>query len=255
MMILRDGPSLNMQDKRQILGIIPARAGSKGIPNKNINNFCEKPLINWTFKAAKDATCFTDVILSSDSQRAIELAREFDIEVPFLRPKDLSEDYTEMRNVILHSLKFLSDAGREYTHVILLQPTSPFRTGKDIDKAWELFSNAKAKTLISVTEAEKYAPNFMYKGDNHSKLQGIPLTSIDGSSLKPVRRQDVDNTWWRNGAVYIFETENLINHNQVIVEPVIGYEMPWYRSINIDEPQDVYFGEFVWRAKLVQLND
>ena len=238
-----------MDRNRQILGIIPARAGSKGIPNKNINSFCKKPLIDWTFKAAKDATCLTDVILTSDSEKAIELAKGFEIEVPFVRPKELCGDETEMRSVIRHALQHLSDLGRRYTHIVLLQPTSPFRTGQDIDDAWMTFSNGEARTLISVTEAGKYALNFMYKGTHQSKSKSIILTSIDGSSLKPVRRQDLGQTWWRNGAIYILEAENITKHNQVIVEPVLGYEMPWHRSLNIDEPQDVIFGEYLWETQ------
>jgi CMP-N-acetylneuraminic acid synthetase len=195
------------------------------------------------------------VILTSDSEKAIELAKNFEIEVPFIRPRELSEDETEMRSVILHALKHLSDLGRSYTHIILLQPTSPFRTGQDIDDAWKTFSNGEARTLISVTQAGKYASNFMYKGAAQSNSKGIVLTSVDGLSLKPVRRQDLDQTWWRNGAIYIFETENITKLNEVIVEPVLGYEMPWHRSINIDELQDVHFGEYLWESQQNQLHE
>ena len=106
-----------------------------------------------------------------------------------------------------------------------------------------------------MTEAGKYASNFMYKGATQSNSKSIALTSVDGLSLKPVRRQDLDQTWWRNGAIYIFETENITKLNEVIVEPVLGYEMPWRRSINIDELQDVHFGEYLWESQQNQLHE
>lgn len=237
-----------MNDPRKLLGIIPARAGSKGLPNKNINDFCGKPLIEWTFQAVKQSKVLKDVVLSSDSERAIKLAKDYDIEVPFVRPQDLSGDNSEMREVVKHALEFMMESGREYTDIMILQPTSPFRSAEDIDHAWNSFQYSDAKTLLSVTEAGKYASNFMYKQLSGLNSNSVALSSLNGKSLLPVRRQDLEITWWRNGAIYICKSENITTLNQIIVEPIIGHVMPWSRSVNIDDQQDLFYAEYIWNT-------
>ncbi len=247
-MILRDGQYVKMDDRRKLLGIIPARAGSKGLPNKNIKDFCGKPLIEWTFQAVKQAKVLNDVILTSDSEVAIKIAKNYEIEVPFIRPRDLSGDHSEMREVIRHALEFMRDSGREYTDVMILQPTSPFRSAEDIDSAWNSFHDSNAKTLLSVTEAGKYASNFMYKQLAELDSNTVALSSLNGKSLLPIRRQDLEATWWRNGAIYICKSENITTLNQIIVEPIIGHVMPWSRSVNIDDQQDLFYAEYIWNT-------
>lgn len=237
-----------MNEPRNLLGIVPARAGSKGLPNKNISDFCGKSLIEWTFQAVKQSKVLKDVILSSDSEFAIQIAKDYDIEVPFVRPHDLSGDNSEMREVVKHALDFMKESGREYTDIMILQPTSPFRSAEDIDHAWNSFQHSDAKTLLSVTEAGKYASNFMYEQLAELNSNSVALSSLNGKSLLPIRRQDLEITWWRNGAIYICKSENITTLNQIIVEPIIGHVMPWTRSVNIDDQQDLFYAEYIWNT-------
>ena len=132
-----------------ILGLIPARSGSKRIKNKNIYELNGKPLIQYTIEAAKNSKLLDDVIVSTDSKRIAEIANNFNINVPFLRPKKLSGDKIEMIEVIKHVVK--KKKFKKINLIMLLQPTSPLRTNIDIDKSIKLFSLKRADTLVSVT--------------------------------------------------------------------------------------------------------
>jgi CMP-N-acetylneuraminic acid synthetase len=145
----------------------------------------------------------------------------------------------------------MSNLGREYSDVMILQPTSPFRSAEDIDQAWNSFQNSNAKTLLSVTEAGKYASNFMYEQLADLNSNSVALSSLNGKSLLPIRRQDLEVTWWRNGAIYICKSENITNLNQIIVEPIIGHIMPWHKSVNIDDEQDLFYAEYIWNSALL----
>ena len=136
-----------------ILGLIPARSGSKRIKNKNIYELNGKPLIQYTIEAAKNSKLLDDVIVSTDSKRIAEIANNFNINVPFLRPKKLSGDKIEMIEVIKHVVK--KKKFKKINLIMLLQPTSPLRTNIDIDKSIKLFSLKRADTLVSVTN-KKY---------------------------------------------------------------------------------------------------
>ena len=132
-----------------ILGLIPARSGSKRIKNKNIYELNGKPLIQYTIEAAKNSKLLDDVIVSTDSKRIAEIANNFNINDPFLRPKKLSGDKIEMIEVIKHVVK--KKKFKKINLIMLLQPTSPLRTNIDIDKSIKLFSLKRADTLVSVT--------------------------------------------------------------------------------------------------------
>ena len=126
----------------RILGLIPARGGSKAIPEKNIKILNGKPLIQYTLEAAKKAKKLTSLILSSDDEVIIEVAKKLNVEVPFVRPKHLAEDKSPTLGVIQHALKFYAEQNIYFDAVCLLQVTSPFKTGKFIDEAIKKFTES-----------------------------------------------------------------------------------------------------------------
>ena len=137
----------------QFFAVIPARKGSKGITNKNMQLIGEKPMILYTMEAALDSNELKNIILSSDDQNIINLAHKIGLDAPFTRPDYLARDDSKISDVILHALDWhKSTYSNLPNNIVLLQPTSPFRDSEDIDRAIKLFKKSTKKTLVSVTE-------------------------------------------------------------------------------------------------------
>ena len=132
------------------LAIIPARAGSKGVPNKNIRNLNGHPLIAWSIRQALEVPSIANVVVSTDSQEIASIARKYGAETPFIRPKELAQDETPTEPVMAHSIGWYESQGVKHDAVILLQPTSPLRLTGSLQKAVECFETEKVSSLISV---------------------------------------------------------------------------------------------------------
>lgn len=211
---------------KKVLGIIPARGGSKGVPGKNIRIVAGKPLIAWTIEEAKKSKYLDRLILSSDDSEIIKVAEEWNLEVPFVRPADLARDDTPGIDPVLHALEGLPG----FDYVVLLQPTSPLRTVEDIDECIELCLEFEAPSCVSVTEPDK-GPYLMY--------------TLEGQNLRPLmnessfyRRQDMPKILALNGAVYVANVDWLIENEALVGEDTVHYEMPKDRSVDIDEELD-----------------
>ena len=135
---------------KRVLALIPARAGSKRIVNKNIKLFAGKPLIAWTIEAAKVCENITDIVVSTDGEDIAAIAKQYGAEIPFMRPDNLSSDTALSIDVVLHAIDFLSESGRDYDLLLLLQPTSPLRSTSDISTAIDFFNRSNAQGVISV---------------------------------------------------------------------------------------------------------
>ena len=147
-----------MMNTKKILGIIPARGGSKGIPKKNIAQLSGKPLIAYTINAALKSKLLTKVIVSTDDKKIADIAKEYGCEVPFIRPESLSGDDVLTYPVLKHAIEFLQENNHEkYDAILLLQPTSPFRSSKDIDNAINLLSK-DVDCVISISNVEGNHP-------------------------------------------------------------------------------------------------
>jgi CMP-N,N'-diacetyllegionaminic acid synthase len=226
-----------MIDGNSVLAIIPARGGSKGIPGKNIIDFCGKPLIAWTIEAAHESLYIDRTILSTDDQSIIEVAEQFQCEVPFIRPRELAGDTSTSVDVVIHAMDLVPG----YDVVVLLQPTSPLRQAQHIDQALELFIRHQAENCISVTEVTEH-PLWMYSVDEAGGLHKF-MTAAPGS-----RRQDLPRLMIPNGAVYIIRREVLKRTRALIQERPIAYEMDARSSIDIDEPLDLELARLMKRA-------
>lgn len=221
-----------------ILGIIPARGGSKGIPNKNIYPLNGKPLIAHTIESANGSIRLNDCILSTDSKTIASHAADYGMICDSLRPASLATDEATTIEVVIHEItQYENKNNLNVDIVVLLQPTSPLRTSFDIDNSIDLFSFKNAESLISVYEATSIHPNIMYF------LNGNVLTSCvnDGTNIK--RRQDFRNVFVRNGAIYIATKSLIKNKYRLVSDNPTAYIMPRERSVNIDEPFDLYLAE------------
>ena len=224
-----------MINEKKILAIIPARSGSKGIKNKNIKIIAEKPLIFWTIKNALASKYIDYVLVTTDSEEISKIARDEDVEVPFLRPPHLSSDDAKMKDVIHHTLawtkandKFQSD------QFILLQPTSPFRNNQHIDEALELANNNKKfSSVVSITKVSKH-PFWMKQIDNNGRIKDF----INKKSEDYNNRQNLPILYQLNGAIYIAENDYFYNNKVLFDQNSKPYVMDEYSSLDIDSSFD-----------------
>lgn len=230
-----------MYKNNKILGIIPARAGSKGVSRKNLRLLADKPLLTWTIEAAKSSAYLDRILLSSEDDEIIKVAKDYGLDVPFKRPVELAQDDTPSIDPVLHALNELRD--ENYTHVVLLQPTSPFRTGADIDAAIKLCLDENAPSCISVTETV-LPPWWMFRLDTQKKL--LPI--IDTEQI-PLRRQDAPKAYQLNGAIYVSNCDYLKKQNSFICPETIAYVMPSNRSMDIDSELDFALAELIIKTK------
>ena len=218
----------------KILAIIPARGGSKGVPNKNIKLLAEKPLIEYTSTVALKSELINKVIVSSDNDEIISVAKNLGIEIPFKRPADLSEDNSPTLPVILHALDFFERKGEFFDAVCLLQITSPFRTVKFLDKAIQKFIDCKSDSLISVLEVpHEYNPHWSFELDKNENLK-----IATGEAEIISRRQDLPKTYHRDGSIYITKTNVLKEQKSLYGKSISYIESSKKYYVNIDTIDD-----------------
>ena len=226
----------------EILAIIPARGGSKGIPNKNIVELNGRPLIEYTIRAAHASRLITRTILSTDSQAVRAVGRRCGVEIPFVRPAELATDKTPALPVIRHAIEWLGEH-EQYApdYIVLLQPTSPLRTAEHIDAALTRLIESNADSIVSVVKVpHNFNPYSVMKLD-----QGhlTPFLAYDEKNnlrqLKPV-------FYGRNGAaIYAFTTACLLSKNSIYGDTILAYEMDKAASVDIDDEMDLQFCEFL----------
>ena len=219
-----------MIENKKVLAVIPARGGSKGIPNKNVVALMGKPLINWTIEAASSCRYIDHLILSSDDERICSVAKAAGCNVPFLRASELATDDATTIDVVLDAI----DRTPGFDLVVVLQPTSPLREASDIDNCLELLIAQGAATAVSVAEARDH-PFLVYSMEADSRLDAFlklgPTVSL--------RRQDLPPAYSLNGAIYIAEIEWLRATRSFVSPETVGYLMSRETSIDIDEPSDL----------------
>lgn len=218
------------------LFLITARGGSKGIPGKNIKPFLGKPLVCHSIDQAREFADDSDICLSTDSEEIAQVAREYGLDVPFIRPKELATDSSGSYEVILHALEHYSAEGREYDRVVLLQPTSPLRCVADIRQALDLWS-PETDMVVSVTEAKA---NPYYDIFEQGADGCLHISKGEGGYT---RRQDAPRVWQYNGAVYVMTSASLRNGPMSSFKRVIPSPMARERSVDLDTPLDWMIAE------------
>jgi len=226
----------------KVLGLIPARAGSKGIPDKNIVPLGGKPLICWTINAACESNICDRLIISTDSRKIADLAKNHGIEVPFLRPPRFSTDSATTFSVARHCLSWMSKH-EQYSpeYLLLLQPTSPFRTAQDIINAFSLVDREKADAVVSVCPANPHPCLSMQINHEGCLKRLFPSTS------RYSRRQDMPMAYALNGAVYFIRVSTFLEQKTFLPEQTRAYIMPRERSLDIDSPWDLYLSQLIMK--------
>lgn len=223
----------------KILGLIPARGGSKGIPGKNLAMVCGRPLLAYTVDAALGSRLLTRVILSTDSEEIARVGRSLGVDVPFMRPRELAADTTPTIDVIRHAIGAVSEAGQTYEAVCLLQPTNPLRTSEMIDRACEAFVACQADTLLSVLELpEHHHPHWALVQDDEGLLHWAT-----GQSDPPPRRQLLPPAYHREGSIYITRTTVLMERRSLYGERIVPFVVDPATTVNIDGPDDLKIAE------------
>lgn len=222
-----------------ILGIIPARGGSKGVPKKNIRDLGGKPLIAYTIDVAK-ASKLTSCIVSTDDEEIAQIARDCGGDVPFMRPENLATDSAKAIPVIQHALEEMERRNEvTYDAVMMLQPTTPFKTSKDIDEAIDLLESSGADSVISVVDVQGHHPARM------KYLEGDRLVDPDFcEAYENQPRQELRPMYLRNGAIYLTRRSVMMN-NSFKGKDCRALVMENERSVNIDTVQDFEYAEFL----------
>lgn len=219
------------KDKR-FLAVIPARAGSKGIPNKNIVVINGKPLIQYTIDEALKSRYLDDIIVSTDSEEIAAISKQFGAQVPYLRPKCLAQDTSKSVEALIHVINEQKKLGSTYDYVVLLQPTQPLRKYFHIDKAIEKITTSDYDSLVSISKIKEH-PLLIRKLKDDSTVEKLLPTS------STVRRQEFPDYYKVNGAIYINKINANLNLNTSLNDNILGFYMEKEYDLDIDEQLDL----------------
>ncbi|MHA1416969.1 MAG: acylneuraminate cytidylyltransferase family protein [Candidatus Heimdallarchaeaceae archaeon] len=218
----------------RILAIIPARKGSKGIKNKNLQLIKNKTLIEWSIFHAKKSKYVDEIVLTTDDEKAIEIGKKSGIHT-IKRPEYLASDTTPMKDVVLHTLEIKND----YDIFVLLQPTSPLRTSADVDKTIEILCSGSFHSCVSICKFSPHPFLAVSKEDKYLKFTFC-------NKREYVRRQDFPKVYRINGAVYTVYVQEFLKDSVFLKEEYSTYyEMPLERSIDIDDIVDLKLAELL----------
>jgi CMP-N,N'-diacetyllegionaminic acid synthase len=226
----------------RILGVIPARGGSKGVPRKNIRLLGGKPLIAYTIQEALACPLLTDVVVSTDDAEIRRIALECGAQAPFLRPEELSGDRVLAVPTIQHAVREMETrTGRNYDVVVMLQPTTPFRTAADLTEALTRLTAEGADGIISVVDVDNWHPMKM------KKFVDDCLVDYEAPPVENPPRQTLPKVYMVNGALYASRRDVLMKRNSFKGERCLGHIMPPERSVNIDSEADFVLAEYYLR--------
>lgn len=228
-------------DNKDIFCFIPAKSTSQRLKNKNIKELDGKPMMQYVIDAAFKSNLFKDnIFLSTENIEYAELAKTLGCKVPQLRPKKLSFNPYGIKDVLLDFIlknPFLN----EYKNVLILSPTSPLVSHKDICDSYKLFKEKKSKRLLSITE------------DSHNAFRSI---TINENKIEPLfknqiymKSQELSTTYRINGAIILLNLESFILHKNFFLDPVSAYIMPRERSVDVDTIDDFNFAEYLMQIK------
>jgi len=231
---------MGMKDKN-IITIIPARGGSKGIPKKNIIDFCGKPLISWTIGQASNSKYIKDVYVTTDDKEISDLSQRYGAKI-IRRPAELATDTSSSEEALLHAI-FEIEKHQNIDAVVFLQLTSPLREDDDIDKALEKFFLENADSLFSASTLEDFC---MWK------IADGKMESITFDYKNRGRRQDRKPYYLENGSIYIFKPEILRQFNNRLGGAISIHSMPFWKSYEIDSIEDLEICKYFMLNKILK---
>ena len=215
-----------------IVALIPARGGSKGLPRKNMLPVSGKRLINWTIEAALAAKCIQHVFVTTEDEEIVEISAACGAKI-LTRPGNLATDDASSDAVISHAITELDKLGVLFTHICLLQPTSPLRTKHHIEEAALVLDDKQADCVISVFKS-RYTVAKAYK-----QLDDGTLTGLFSDDAPYTPRQELPEAYFPNGAIYIFDKDKFLSRNQIPRKGIVPYVMREIDSIDIDDREDL----------------
>lgn len=225
------------------IAIIPARSGSKGLKDKNIKLLNGKPLIWYSIQVALESKCFDEVMVSTDSEKYAEIARECGASVPFLRSAEMSTDKASSWDSVREVLINYRNNGQMFDNVMLLQPTSPLRRVEDIINAFNLMKDKKAESIVGVCETD-HSPLWSNTLPEDGCLKGFVR-----SEVKNIGRQELPTYYRINGAIYLTKIDYSVLKFDLCNESGYAYVMPQECSVDIDTELDFKMVEFILKDK------
>lgn len=231
-----------MYNGKKILCVIPARGGSKGLPNKNVKNLLGKPLISYSIEHAQASKYIDRVIVSTEDDEIAATALKWGAEVPFLRPKHLASDEASTIDVLLHAIEWAEGISYQFEVLVLLHVTTPLRSVQDVDRSIELLVDAQADSVFSVTEAHRNPYFNMIEVD----AEGRPHLVKQGSFTT---RQSAPPVYDMNSSIYVW-WKNILKDRKITLLPESRiYLMPKDRSVDIDDMLDFKIAEMILKGK------
>lgn len=216
-----------------ILGIVPARIGSKGVPGKNVRSLAGRTLIDYAAAAARESGVLDRVILSTDSEEIAAVGRRAGLEVPFLRPAAIACDETPMLPVVQHAIEALSASGWTPEVIVLLQPTSPLRRGRHIAEAVRMLCETGADSVVTVVEVPRHlSPDYVMRVEAGCLRPFLP------EGARVTRRQDARPAYVRDGTVYAFRRTTVERFGDIYGEDCRPFVLDEAESLSIDSPAD-----------------
>lgn len=217
----------------RILGLIPARGGSKGVPKKNVKLLGKIPLIDYSIQSAKNSKLLTRIVVSTDDEEIAIAAEISGYKPPFIRPAEIAQDMSTSLEVVQHAIAFFESQNVFFDAVCLLQPTNPFRERGSIDLAIEKFITAKADCLISVLPIpEEFNPHWVFEENEN----GLLKIATGDEKIIP-RRQDLPKAFHRDGSIYITKT-SVIKSGSLYGKSIAYIESNPQFHVNIDTMKD-----------------
>ncbi|MFH2091022.1 MAG: acylneuraminate cytidylyltransferase family protein [Pseudomonadota bacterium] len=236
-----------MYKDKKILGLIPARGGSKGLVGKNIIDMAGKPLIAWTIECAQHSQYLDHLMVSTDDHQIAQVCRAYNAQVPFLRPSHLASDTAASVDVVIHAIDWLSDKGHHYDYICLLEPTSPLREPFDIDDAiQQLIDKPDAEAIVGIALLESGHPEFNVVMDDQHFISKYET----GQTIKSLRRQDLEPVYFFEGTVYISKISSLRKKMGFYHDRTMGYVVPRYKSIEIDDRYDLIMAQALLKDRM-----
>lgn len=226
---------------KTILGFIPARAGSKGVPGKNLRPLAGKPLIVHTIETARASGVFDCLLVSTDGDEIARVAREAGAEVPFMRPAELATDAARGIDVLSHAMAWCEEHGRLYDWVMVLQPTSPLRNVNDILGACRLMLERNARAVVSVCEVDHH-PWWC-----NTLPEDLNMENFLRPEVLNLNRQELPVFYRLNGAIYLGEWKFLKKGSSFYGVGTYAYIMPQERSVDIDREMDFVLADVLLR--------
>ena len=228
-----------MEKLTDTLFVITARGGSKGLPGKNIKELCGKPLIAYSIDVARAFVNDEHICVSTDSEEIKKVVEDYGLSVPFIRPDYLATDTATSYDVLVHAVNFFKEQGREYSKLILLQPTSPLRSVDDVAGSLALYRD-DIDMVVSVTKS--HAPAVLCQDNEDGYVQLV-------YNVKATGRQQLQEMYEFNGAVYVMNVQSLLEKGIIGFTKKVKYVMSKENSVDSDDIYDFYQVETILRNK------